>query len=81
MKTLILNGSPRPMGDTVQLINKITEKLAGEYQIVDAYRCHISPCVDCRYCWKKTGCAIQDEMQAVYDYIQDQASHWALSLL
>ena len=70
MKTLILNGSPRPMGDTAQLINKVTEKLAGEYRIVDAYRCNISPCVDCRSCWKKPGCAIRDEMQVVYDYLQ-----------
>ena len=52
MKTLILNGSPRINGDTSSLINKITEKITGEYRIVDAYRCNISPCPDCRYCWK-----------------------------
>ncbi len=38
MKTLILNGSPRINGDTVSLIKKITERIAGEYRIVDAYR-------------------------------------------
>ncbi len=58
MKTLILNGSPRINGD-------------GEYRIVDAYRCNISPCLDCRYCWKSNGCAMNDEMQEIYKYIQE----------
>lgn len=71
MKTLILNGSPRENGDTVSLIKKVTEKIAGEYRIINAYRCNISPCVDCRYCWDHTGCAVKDEMQEVYEYIQE----------
>lgn len=65
MKTLILNGSPRINGDTSSLINKITEEIAGGYRIVNAYRCNISPCLDCRYCWKNNGCAINDEMQYI----------------
>ena len=36
MKTLIINGSPRKNGDTVSLINVLTEHLTGEYKIVDA---------------------------------------------
>ena len=63
MKTLILNGSPRIMGDTAQLVKNITDNIAGEYRIVDAYRCNISPCIDCRCCWEEQGCAIKDEMQ------------------
>ncbi len=69
MKTLILNGSPRKNGDTVSLINKLTEQLNGEYKIVDAYHSNISPCVDCRYCWSNNGCSINDEMTEIYDYI------------
>lgn len=71
MKTLIFNGSPRAKGDTVSLINMVTENIKGEYKLVNAYRCDISPCVDCRYCWKNSGCAIKDEMQDVYAYIQE----------
>lgn len=70
MKTLIINGSPRINGDTESLINIVKEGITGEYKIVNAYRCNISPCVDCRCCWKNSGCAIDDEMQEVYDYIQ-----------
>ena len=71
VKTLILNGSPRKNGDTASLIEKITEKIVGEYRIVDAYRCNISPCFDCRYCWENSGCVINDEMQEIYKYIQE----------
>ena len=71
MKTLIINGSPRVHGDTSSLIRIVTDKLPGECKIVDTYRCKISPCVDCRYCWENEGCAIKDEMQEIYDYIQD----------
>ena len=71
MKTLILNGSPRIQGDTVSLINRLIKSLDGEYRVVDAYRSNISPCVDCRYCWQHSGCAIKDEMQEIYSYIED----------
>lgn len=71
MKTLIINGSPRPSGDTVSLIRRLEESLAGECKVLDAYRCGISPCVDCRYCKEHSGCAIQDDMQEVYPYIQE----------
>ena len=70
MKTLIINGSPRINGDTASLLNIIKENIDGEYRIVDAYRSSISPCVDCRFCWESSGCAIHDEMQEIYDYIQ-----------
>lgn len=49
MKTLILNGSPRINGDTDSLIKKIISKKIGEYKIVNAYRCNISPCLDYRF--------------------------------
>ena len=70
MKTLIINGSPRPKGDTASLVRRLAEHLRGEVKIVDAYRCNISPCVDCRYCWQNEGCAISDGMQELYAYLE-----------
>lgn len=70
METLILNGSPRPAGDTVSLINVLTSGLNGEYMIVDTYRCNVSPCIDCRYCFTNKGCCIDDEMQEIYRYTE-----------
>lgn len=71
MKTLILNGSPRKDGNTAFIVQKITDSIEGEYRIVDAYRCDISPCMDCRYCKTNNGCAINDEMQEIYEYIEE----------
>lgn len=71
MKTLIFNGSPRKNGDTVFLINKLRETLNGEVNIVNTYLSPITPCSDCRYCCNNIGCAIQDDMQAIYAYIKN----------
>ena len=71
MKTLILNGSPRKNGDTVSLIKKVIDGLVGEFKVINAYSCNISPCIDCRFCQGNSGCSIRDEMQAVYEYIQE----------
>lgn len=71
MKTLIFNGSPRPKGDTATLLARLKAQLPGEITQVDAYRCGIAPCVDCRWCWTHIGCVVQDEMQAVYQALAE----------
>lgn len=68
MKTLILNGSPKKDGDTVVLINEMARSLIGEVKILSCFD-EISPCNDCRFCWQNSGCSIDDEMQAVYHYL------------
>ena len=70
MKTLIINGSPSKNGDTEALISALTAKLNGECRIV-SWRDDVSPCVDCRWCWQHDGCAINDGMQAIYEYWKD----------
>lgn len=70
MKTLIFNGSPRKEGDTMALIEALTQDLEGTYEIVYAYDSKVQPCVDCRYCWENKGCVIDDEMQAIYKSIE-----------
>ena len=70
MKTLIINGSPRKNGDAAALIQALTDHLAGEVRIISCYD-DISPCIDCRYCWKHEGCAVKDGMQAIYEYLTD----------
>lgn len=70
MKTLIINGSPRKNGDTTALIDELMRHLEGEVKVISCYD-NISPCIDCRYCWENDGCALQDDMQAVYEYLTD----------
>lgn len=71
MKTLIFNGSPRPKGETKKMIDQLRERMGGEIKIVNAYTADIRPCIDCRFCLTHDGCAVKDEMQTVYDDIQE----------
>lgn len=66
-KTLILNGSPRPDGNTAALIAELRHHLQGEIVELSAFRSNIAPCVDCRGCWKTAKCVVRDEMQVIYD--------------
>jgi len=70
IRTLILNGSPHLNGDTSFMITRLAEKLSGETRIISAYNCKVAPCVDCRMCRIKPGCAIDDEMQEIYGYLE-----------
>ena len=67
MKTLIINGSPRRKGDTSALLKELKKFLEGDMVEVSAYYDKISPCIDCRACWKQKGCAIKDGMAKIYD--------------
>lgn len=71
MKTLIFNGSPRKNGDTKSLLEILLQELPGEVKMVDTYQSGIKSCMDCRWCWKNSGCCIKDHMQEIYDYIQE----------
>ena len=67
MKTLIINGSPRPDGNTVALIRELKKHLEGEVVEVSAFYSNIAPCVDCRGCWKTAKCVVDDGMQVIYE--------------
>lgn len=65
-KTLIINGSPRPNGDTAALVAELKHHLKGEVVELSAFRSRIAPCVDCRRCWHTARCAVRDEMDTIY---------------
>ena len=67
MKTLIINGSPRPEGNTVTLIRALKEQLEGEVAEISAFYSDSAPCVDCRCCWKTAKCVVDDGMQIIYE--------------
>lgn len=68
MKTLVINGSPREGGDTAALVGEFLKHIDGDVFAVD-WKEDITPCVDCRFCWDRPGCAVKDGMQAVYEYL------------
>ena len=66
MKTLLLNGSPRPNGNTVSLIQELKAHLEGEIIEISAFYSDIAPCVDCRGCWETAQCVVHDGMDVIY---------------
>lgn len=71
MKTLVLNGSPAKKGNTAALVAQLCAVLEGEVAVVDCYTVDVAPCTDCRFCYKNPGCSIQDDMQAIYEQVEE----------
>lgn len=76
MKILVLNGSPRPGGNTSEMIAAFREAAEGHgHQIVsfDVCRMEIKGCLACEYCHGKgRGTCIQkDDMQKIYAELSD----------
>lgn len=71
MKTVIFNGSPRKRGATATIVSFLQENLPGEVILVNSYTASVSPCIDCRHCMTHRECAIKDEMQDIYRYINE----------
>ena len=67
MKVLILNGSPRPEGDTAWVLERLKERFprGTEFDILNTYEADIRPCDDCRYCWENEGCCVRDGMDII----------------
>ncbi|ONI39846.1 flavoprotein [Candidatus Epulonipiscium fishelsonii] len=74
MNTLIITGSARKKGHTNNMVDILVKKLDGNIEFVDAYELqkekNISPCLDCRFCWKTPNCCIKDDMQEIYEKIE-----------
>ena len=75
MKILVLNGSPRPQGDTSKMIaafRSSAEQAGHEVTIVDVCRKNIHGCFACEYCHGKGNgeCIQKDDMQDIYRQLQ-----------
>ena len=68
MKVLILNGSPRPDGDTAYILEMLKDRFprGTGFETIHTFEADIRPCTDCRYCWKNEGCCIRDEMDTLW---------------
>ena len=59
-RTIIINGSPHPNGNTAYLIDMLRGHLEGEIIEISAFLSGIAPCVDCHGCWETAKCVVQD---------------------
>ncbi len=76
MNILVLNGSPRPKGNTKQMVDAFREGAisAGHtVEVVDVCKMKIGGCLACEYCHTKgAGACIQkDDMQEVYKLLEN----------
>ncbi len=63
MYTLIVNGSPRKNGDTAALIRAFCRELPGKCEVLSVCEEKTAPCLDCRRCHTRRGCALCDGME------------------
>ena len=76
MKILVLNGSPRPRGDTSKMIavfQKAAEDAGHTVCVVHVCRKNIRGCLACEYCHGEGDgtCIQRDDMQEIYDLLRE----------
>ena len=76
MKILVLNGSPRPNGNTagmIKVFQTAAEEKGHQVKVMDVCRMNIRGCLACEYCHNKGDgqCVQKDDMQKIYDELQD----------
>ncbi len=73
MKTLLaIAGSPRRGGNSDLLLEEViraSRQEGIETTLLRVSELNLSPCTACGACWKNGECAINDEMQAVYNQL------------
>lgn len=72
MKLLILFASPRPEGNTAQLLEKITKRFGDSAEVTrfDLYKMNLKSCIACLRCQKVSdgfNCVHDDDMQKIFD--------------
>lgn len=73
MRAVGLYGSPRPKGNTAQLLDEFLkgcEEQGAEIQKVYLAKFKITPCRACYTCMKTGRCCIRDEMTSLYDKLE-----------
>ena len=76
MKIIVLNGSPRPSGNTKAMISAFTEgaeRAGHEVTAFDVCRMSIKGCLACEYCHTKAfqQCVQKDDMQKIYPILDE----------
>jgi multimeric flavodoxin WrbA len=74
MKIVGFDGSPRDDGNTEKLVKAVLEGAAekgAQTQYYKILKMKITPCLGCNTCREDGICTIEDEMQPLYDTIQN----------
>ena len=76
MKILVLNGSPRPNGNTagmVKTFHQTAEEYGHQVKMFNVCKMNIKGCLACEYCHGKGHgqCVQKDDMQEIYAELND----------
>lgn len=76
MDILVLNGSPRPQGNTKQMVEAFRSgavSSGNKVNVIDVCQKKISGCLACEYCHTKGNgiCIQKDDMQEIYDLLKE----------
>jgi len=76
MRILVLNGSPRPNGETAKMVKvfeKEAQELGHQVDVIDVCRMNIRGCLACEYCHGKGNgqCIQKDDMTKIYDKLSE----------
>ena len=76
MNILVLNGSPRPNGNTRKMVDAFTEgaiSASHQVNVVNVCQKNIKGCIACEYCHTKGHgtCVQKDDMQEVYSFLKE----------
>ena len=76
MKILVLNGSPRPNGNTagmVKTFHQTAEEHGHQVKMFNVCKMNIKGCLACEYCHGKGHgqCVQKDDMQEIYAELSD----------
>ena len=76
MRILVLNGSPRPKGNTMGMVEAFREgavSVGHQVDVADVCQMKIGGCLACEYCHTKGGgeCMQKDDMQKVYGLLKE----------
>lgn len=73
MKILAINGSGRGKGNTRTLLEAMGAGMPSEvdFEIVDLNRLNFGGCIGCEGCAKTNKCVVKDDMQMLYEKIEE----------
>ena len=66
---IVINGSPKPNGNTQRMLEKIARDTGFEYEVFNLAELKISPCTGCVKCAQTNRCIQPDDMLPMYDKI------------
>jgi multimeric flavodoxin WrbA len=73
VKVMLLSGSPKPAGNTMQLMQECAKVIEGsgvETEIISFAGMKIESCTGCRSCAEKGKCALDDGLNEIVDKIR-----------